>query len=91
MKYQNGFSSIIVLVALVATAVIGFAGWRVYDNNNQARNTSMTNAVVTTPQAQNSSIETAADVAAAEQELGTLNIDAELDTTALEADIQQLQ
>ena len=90
MKTQQGFSHVIILVAVVMVAIIGFAGWRVYDASKSENNNTASNTIQKT-EVQDASIETVADVTAAEQELNAINIDTELDTTALDADIKELQ
>lgn len=89
MKSQKGFSHLVVLiVAVVVIGVVGFAGWRVYDAG-QSDNTQTTTSQPST--AQEPTIDSAQDVANAEQELDQLNIDDELDPGALDEDINDLQ
>lgn len=90
MKKHYGFSYVIIFIVFIVLGGVGLVAWRVYDaqsNDNTAQSQQQSPAV--TPQA--TTIESAKDVAAAEQELNSLNFDSELDSAALDADIRELQ
>lgn len=90
MKSQKGFSYIIVIIALAVVSFVGFAGWRVYDSNKSQDNT-VSNSTTQAAQSQSAGLESAADVAAAEEELKAIDIDNELNTAELEANLSELQ
>lgn len=90
MKSQKGYSNVFILAAIGVVAIIGFAGWRVYDAT-LAKNTLSPSSATQSTATNNASIESVADVAAVEQELDTITIDSDLDTSSLDAEIKELQ
>lgn len=87
MKYlnQRGSSQIIILVAVVVVAIVGVAGYRVYNQNSNATTTTKSTAVIksTVP----SSIKSNADVTQATKALDTTNIDGTVNPTTLDSDL----
>jgi len=46
-KNQSGFSAVAIVLVIVVLSVLGFAGWRVYDNNKPAKSKLVENTIST--------------------------------------------
>jgi uncharacterized protein YpmB len=86
MKKHNGFGVVIILVIVLVVSAVGFVGYRIYNNNA----TSTDSSEVTTNSEQKD-ISSANDVTTTQNELDNINIDDDLDPSALDADINDLQ
>lgn len=84
---QTGFGHVILLVALVALAVVGFAGYRVWTSQNTATAPDSSQAA-TLP----ATIETKADLAQTGKMLDetSAQLDTNLDDGGLDADINSM-
>lgn len=87
MFNNKGVSHIIVLVAVIVIAAVGFAGWRVYTSEQDNSNETTT---VQQPE-NNDELQNAEDVQALEEDLNATDLEAELDTSDLDADLDELQ
>lgn len=85
---QSGFGHIVLLVVVLMVAVVAFAGYRVWSNQQAADTTTKTSAAATLP----SSIETKADLTSTSKYLDNLGsqLDADLDGSSLDADINSM-
>lgn len=79
-KNQAGFSAVEAILILAVLGLVGFIGWRIYDAN-QADNTETT----TTQQSTATPIEKAEDLDKTTTELNSEDIDAQLDTSEIDA------
>lgn len=83
-KNQKGASHLIAVLLIVVIAVVGAAGYYVYQKNKDTQNKSATSQ--TTPQ----QIQSERDVDAAVKALDTLPTDSEIDANQLDDDLNQL-
>lgn len=92
-KNQQGASHIIVILLLLVLVGVGFAAYRVYTNNKNSDMTKNTNQTATTEtnDATTDQIKDTSDLEEISNDLQNLDLDKELDTTALEEDISQIQ
>ncbi len=79
---QAGFGAVMVLLVLVALGLVGFIGWRVYEMNKPVDSESTT---VTG----NDAIDSAEDLDDAKDEVNSQDIDAELDTSDIDATLSE--
>lgn len=79
---QHGFSVAMVVLALAALGLVGYIGWRVYEMNKPVDSDSST---VTG----NDAIDSAEDLDEANDELNSQDIDAELETSDIDATLSE--
>lgn len=79
---QHGFSAAMVVLALAALGLVGYIGWRVYEMNKPVDSDSST---VTG----NDAIDSAEDLDEANDELNSQDIDAELETSDIDATLSE--
>lgn len=84
---QTGFSAVEVLIILVALGVIGFAGWRFYEAGRDPV-AQPSGSVVQQEEAPQ--VESTEDLQEAEEYLESADIDEELDTSELDAALEQI-
>lgn len=83
---QSGFAHVLVVVlAVLVLGVAGFAGWRVYDANKTSDVAKKPSSSSTVPA---QTVEQT--VQEAEQELSSVSLDQELDTSGIDADLSDL-
>jgi hypothetical protein len=86
---QSGVAHVIILLAVVIVAVVGFASWRVLDNDDsKSSNTAQTAA--NAQQEQANKLENPGDVKKASAELDAEDVDKSLDSSQLDADLNDL-
>ena len=85
---RKGFGLVPVIVVLVLVSLLVVAGLRIKDNKNTADKTSST-ATDTSVQA-SPTVKTSKDVQLSTQELDSIDVDKELDTSELDADIKSV-
>ena len=78
---QAGFGVVEIILVLAVLGLIGFVGWRLYDQNKADTMTEQTNSSDTP-------IEKAEDLDAEVDELNSQDIDESLDTTEIDAALQ---
>jgi len=84
---QRGFGHLGLLLLLVIAAVVVFAGYKVYKNQNTDKSVSDTTSTVS-QSAQ--SIKSSADLNSAETELSNQNIDGDLNPSNFDSDVSSL-
>jgi len=82
---QKGFGHLGLLLLLVVAAVVAFAGYKVYNNQNPA-DTNTNTAVSQSAQ----SIKSKADLSKVEDQLNSQNIDGDLNPSSFDSDISNL-
>jgi cytoskeletal protein RodZ len=78
---QAGFGSLTLILVLVVAGLIGFIGWRVYEQNKSV-------APATETENTNTPIENAEDLDAEADALNSQDIDEQLDTAEIDETIQ---
>lgn len=79
---QQGFGLVVVLIAIVAVSLIGFAGFRIYDSNPSSTESATTS--------QGSEISSSKDIDAAAESLNDPSLDNGVDDTQLDEDVSVL-
>ena len=79
---QGGFSAAMVILVLVALGVVGYIGWKVYDANKPVESDSSTTT-------ESDEIQSSDDLEATSDELNSHDIDAELDTSEIDATLSE--
>jgi predicted negative regulator of RcsB-dependent stress response len=80
---QAGFGAVEAILLLAVVGVLGFIGWRVYDQNKNADTPATTTQNNTT-----TPIESAEDLDSEVDELNSQNIDEQLDTSEIDAALE---
>ncbi len=81
---QSGFGVVAALIAVVLLAAVAYAGYRVYQSNHDKETSSK---VTATPTATAAPVENSDDVDKATKQLDDSDLDKNLDTSSLDADI----
>ncbi len=85
LRTQAGFGVVEVILVLAVLGLVGFVGWRLYDQNK-----SETTNGGTSQQAEEATpIENAEDLDSAAAELNSQDIDEQLDTSELDAALEE--
>ncbi|MDZ7744199.1 MAG: hypothetical protein U5K77_00345 [Candidatus Saccharibacteria bacterium] len=79
---QQGFSAIAIIAILVVVAVVAFAGWRVYDA--QENGTESTPEVTSQERTPAPEVSDSQDLEEAESYLKDIDVDSELDTSEID-------
>lgn len=83
---KSGISRVLVVVIIVAFLVVGFAGYNIYKSDGDEGVVTEDSLMV-----EEYPVESSQDVQAMEDELNLTDLGQELDTTELEADLQEIQ
>lgn len=83
---QQGFSPVVILLLVALLALVGFAGWRIYSQNEQSTQTGTSSQQNSDPVPQ---VENAQDLEKAEGYLKDSDIDKELDTNEIDSAINE--
>jgi len=82
-KFNNsGFGAVGVLIVVVVIAVVGLVGYKVYDTSKSSDDKAQE---ITTSVSDNPTIQNAQDLDSTAEELNSQDIDAELDTSDIDA------